>query len=165
MSDINFDCPHCNQNLDAPSDMGGDSIECPACENSIVIPAPKKMAPAKGKKIVMKKRGGTSPRSTATRPRTQKKTAPKSKPATSPATDPETADSKSDVSEKKRLVALLLNMFLGGLSIHRFYVGKTGTAILQIVTAGGLGVWLLIDFIMILCGTFKDKQGLPLTNW
>ncbi len=70
-----------------------------------------------------------------------------------------------EVSEKKRLVAFLLAFFLGGLGIHRFYVGKTGTGILQIVTAGGLGIWVLIDWIMILCGAFKDKQGLPLIDW
>ncbi len=40
MPDINFDCPFCQQNLDAPDDMAGMSIECPACGKSIRIPAP-----------------------------------------------------------------------------------------------------------------------------
>ena len=58
----------------------------------------------------------------------------------------------AEVSEKKRAVALLLCFFLGGLGGHRFYVGKIGTAILQIVTLGGLGIWTLIDFVMIIVG-------------
>lgn len=36
--DINFDCPFCTQNLDAPPDMCGMEIECPTCENLIVVP-------------------------------------------------------------------------------------------------------------------------------
>ena len=38
MQDINFDCPFCNQNLDAPSDMAGAAINCPACGKEISIP-------------------------------------------------------------------------------------------------------------------------------
>lgn len=71
----------------------------------------------------------------------------------------------AETSEKKRLAALLFCFFLGGLGVHRFYVGKVGSGIAQILTLGGLGVWVLIDFIMILCGTFKDKEGSPLTEW
>ncbi len=71
----------------------------------------------------------------------------------------------AEVSDKKRLVAFLLCFFLGGLGVHRFYVGKVGSGIAQIVTFGGFGIWWLIDFIMILCGNFKDKDGSPLTEW
>ena len=49
--------------------------------------------------------------------------------------------------------------FFGGLGIHRFYVGKVGTGILMIVTAGGLGIWVIVDFVMICTGSFKDKEG------
>ncbi|GGO72601.1 TM2 domain-containing protein [Nonomuraea cavernae] len=65
---------------------------------------------------------------------------------------------------KSWLVAVLLCFFLGALGVHRFYVGKIGTGILMIVTLGGLGVWVLIDFIMILIGKFNDKQGQPLAK-
>ncbi|MDP4508053.1 TM2 domain-containing protein [Nonomuraea sp. NBC_00507] len=65
---------------------------------------------------------------------------------------------------KSWLVAVLLCFFLGALGVHRFYVGKIGTGILQLITLGGLGVWVLIDFIMILIGKFTDKQGQPLAK-
>ena len=54
---------------------------------------------------------------------------------------------------------MLLYFFLGGLGIHRFYVGKAGTGILMILTLGGLGIWVIIDLVMILTGGFKDSEG------
>ncbi|TDB70747.1 TM2 domain-containing protein [Micromonospora sp. KC723] len=67
-------------------------------------------------------------------------------------------------TQKSWVVALLLCFFIGVLGVHRFYVGKVGTGILQLVTFGGLGIWTLIDFILILVGAFKDKQGQPLAK-
>lgn len=67
-------------------------------------------------------------------------------------------------SPKSWLAALLLCFFLGGIGVHRFYVGKVGTGILMILTLGGLGIWTLVDFVMIIVGSFKDSQGLPLRN-
>jgi len=58
----------------------------------------------------------------------------------------------------------LLCFFLGALGIHRFYVGKIGTGILQLITLGGLGIWALVDFIMIVTGNFKDKQGMVIKS-
>jgi len=69
------------------------------------------------------------------------------------------------VSPRSRTVAAVLAFFLGGLGIHRFYVGKIGTGVAQILTIGGLGVWVLIDFIMILVGSFKDKEERVLATW
>ena len=65
-------------------------------------------------------------------------------------------------SEKGFVPALLLCLLLGGLGIHRFYVGKIGTGILMLLTFGGLGIWALVDLIMIAVGSFKDKSGLAL---
>ena len=68
-------------------------------------------------------------------------------------------------SDKKRLVVFLLCFFLGVLGIHRFYVGKTGTGIAQLLTFGGLGIWSLIDCIIILCGSFTDSDGNVISEW
>ena len=69
------------------------------------------------------------------------------------------------MSEKRILPAFLLCFFLGVFGAHRFYVGKIGTGILQLVTLGGLSIWALIDFIMIIVGAFTDKQGNKITQW
>ncbi|MBZ2190427.1 TM2 domain-containing protein [Alcanivorax sp. JB21] len=69
------------------------------------------------------------------------------------------------MSEKRILPAFLLCFFLGVLGVHRFYVGKVGTGVLQLLTLGGLGIWALIDFIMIIVGAFTDKQGNKITEW
>lgn len=69
------------------------------------------------------------------------------------------------VSDKSRLVAFLLAFFLGVIGVHRFYVGKVGTGIAQIFTLGGLGIWTLVDWIMIIVGSFTDKEGKVLANW
>lgn len=62
-------------------------------------------------------------------------------------------------SEKGFVPTLLLCFFLGGLGVHRFYVGKIGTGILMLLTLGGFGIWYLIDFVMIAVGSFRDKDG------
>ena len=67
-------------------------------------------------------------------------------------------------TQKSWVVALVLCIFLGGLGVHRFYVGKVGTGILMILTFGGLGIWVLIDLILILVGSFRDKQGQALAR-
>ncbi|MBB4312799.1 TM2 domain-containing protein [Roseospira marina] len=60
------------------------------------------------------------------------------------------------------VAAALLCFFFGSFGFHRFYVGKIGTGILMLVTLGALGIWTLIDLIMIIVGSFKDRDGLPL---
>ena len=67
-------------------------------------------------------------------------------------------------SEKEWLITLLLCLFLGTIGAHRFYTGKIGTGILQLITCGGCGIWVLIDLIMIITGSFKDKDGNTIQN-
>lgn len=62
-------------------------------------------------------------------------------------------------SKKGFVPTILLCFFLGTFGIHRFYVGKIGTGILMLITLGGVGIWTLIDFIVIVCSRFTDKKG------
>ncbi|MFT4295679.1 MAG: TM2 domain-containing protein [Micropruina sp.] len=69
-------------------------------------------------------------------------------------------------SDKSKLVAGLLQIFLGGLGIGRFYLGNAGIAILQIIvtfiTFGFGALWPLIDGIVLLAGHPRDRAGRPL---
>lgn len=69
------------------------------------------------------------------------------------------------ISPKSRMVAALLCFFLGYFGIHRFYTGKIGTGILYLFTGGLCGIGALVDFIMILLGSFRDSYGMPITRW
>jgi RNA polymerase subunit RPABC4/transcription elongation factor Spt4 len=60
---------------------------------------------------------------------------------------------------KDWLTALLLCFFLGVFGIHRFYTGHTGIGVVQLLTFGGCGIWALVDFIMIIVGSFRDAEG------
>jgi TM2 domain-containing membrane protein YozV len=63
------------------------------------------------------------------------------------------------VSDKSMVPAALLCFFLGVLGIHRFYIGRQGTAILMILTLVGLGIWQIIDLVRIITGGLTDGQG------
>jgi len=65
----------------------------------------------------------------------------------------------SNGKREEWLTVLLLSIFLGEFGVDRFYVGKIGTGVLKLITAGGCGIWWLIDWIMILSGKFTDKDG------
>lgn len=62
-------------------------------------------------------------------------------------------------SNKNKWATLALCVFLGFFGAHRFYVGKVGTGVLYIFTAGGLGFGWIIDMVMICCNKFTDSTG------
>jgi hypothetical protein len=63
------------------------------------------------------------------------------------------------VSNKSFLVTWLLSLFLGVFGVDRFYLGKVGTGVAKLLTLGGLGIWALVDLILVLANRQKDKQG------
>jgi hypothetical protein len=75
------------------------------------------------------------------------------------------ADLNDMPSPKSRGVAFALAAFLGPFGAHRFYVGKTGTAILMLCTVGGVGLWYLYDLILVAGGSFRDIDGRLLSRW
>ncbi len=64
--------------------------------------------------------------------------------------------------QKSWIATVLLCQFLGTLGVHRFYTGRIITGILQLLTFGGFGIWVLVDLIMIITGDFKDSYNRPL---
>lgn len=58
---------------------------------------------------------------------------------------------------KSKTIALILAIFLPG--VDRMYLGKIGSGILKLITGGGLGIWWIIDIILIASGKAKDNKG------
>ncbi len=72
---------------------------------------------------------------------------------------------KVQQGNKSFLVTWLLSLLLGVFGVDRFYLGKVGTGIAKLITFGGLGIWALVDLILVLANKTRDKQGLPLEGY
>ena len=68
-------------------------------------------------------------------------------------------------SPKSRGITFALAAVLGLFGAHRFYVGKTGTAVLMLCTVGGLGLWYVYDLILVAGGSFRDVDGRLVSRW
>ncbi len=66
---------------------------------------------------------------------------------------------KEGKSTINRWLLAVICLFLGVLGVHRFMVGKIGTGIVYLLTAGVFGIGVLVDLILILSGLFRDKNG------
>ena len=60
---------------------------------------------------------------------------------------------------KSKLTAILLCLFLGSLGIHRFYLGYTLIGVIQLLTFGGVLIWVIVDLIRLITGSLKDSEG------
>ena len=87
-----------------------------------------------------------------------------------PPPPPPAAGYSQDPAQKSRIAAGILGILLGGLGLHRFYLGYVGIGIVQIVvtivTFGIGSIWGLIEGILILTGSgiTKDAKGRPLRD-
>lgn len=57
------------------------------------------------------------------------------------------------------LILFFFSFMWGTFGVDRFYMGLYGSGFLKLITLGGLGLWTLTDFIVVMTGTFKDKEG------
>ena len=93
----------------------------------------------------------------------------------------QTSQSEASVSPKSRTALVVLAFFLGELGVHRFYAGKIGTGIIMLlltivgyltmillfgfVFLSVVWLWNVIDFIIAVIGTFKDREGKTISKW
>jgi TM2 domain-containing membrane protein YozV len=62
---------------------------------------------------------------------------------------------------KDPTIALILSLLTGELGIDRFYIGDTGLGIGKLITCGGLGIWTIIDWFLIM-NTTREKNFMRL---
>jgi TM2 domain-containing membrane protein YozV len=70
-----------------------------------------------------------------------------------------TEASATDAEGQSQIIALVLCLLVGGLGIHRFYLGYIWQGVVQLLTFGGFGIWVLIDLIRIITGSLGPKDG------
>ncbi len=71
----------------------------------------------------------------------------------------------SSTSVHSRAIAMIFVVLLGVFGAHRFYVGRTATAFAMLFTLGGLGIWWLMDIVIVASGQLKDGEGKRVSEW
>ena len=59
---------------------------------------------------------------------------------------------------KDKLTSFFLCLFFGTLGAHRFYLGRVKSGVLMILTLGGVGIWYLVDLVLIGCGKLQKTE-------
>lgn len=60
-------------------------------------------------------------------------------------------------SYRDPMLMLVVSLFAGSLGVDRFMLGQTGLGILKLVTCGGLGIWTIVDWFLIM-GLTRDEN-------
>lgn len=74
-------------------------------------------------------------------------------------------------SDRLILPAFLLAFFFGVFGVHRFYCGRIGSGIVMLVLTLTLvgsvitGIWMTVDWILLVCGAFRDGEGRLIKKW
>jgi ADP-ribose pyrophosphatase YjhB (NUDIX family) len=68
----------------------------------------------------------------------------------------------AQTKQRHFLAAFFLSFMWGAFGVDRFYLGKVGTGFLKLITFGGFGLWVIIDLVLIMSGSMRDKQGNPM---
>jgi len=72
---------------------------------------------------------------------------------------------EDDAPRKSFLTAWLFALLLGYVGADRLYLGKVGTGLLKLFTCGGLGIWYLVDLVLLLTGSARDRLGHRLAGY
>ena len=63
------------------------------------------------------------------------------------------------VNDKNFVLVATLCFLFGAFGVPRSYFGKIISVVLMVLTIGGLGIWALVDFVIVCFGEFTDSQG------
>ena len=66
------------------------------------------------------------------------------------------------VNDKNFVLVATFCFLLGAFGVHQFYCGKIISGVLMVLTIGGLGIWALVDFVIVCFGEFTDSQGIKI---
>ncbi len=134
-------CGECGAVLKVPDSVTADRGKCPKCGAVMSLTGEERVEPVEE----------PAPEPAQPTPEPQAELTRPAPPATAQTPPP-----------KSQAVAFALSYFLGSLGVDRFYLGYVGLGIVKLLTCGGLGIWALIDWIIIGIGGMKDSLGRPL---